>query len=110
MKANIHPKWFDDAKVIVNGETVMTVGSTQPELLVEVWSGTHPFYTGKLASFADTGGKIQSFKDKQKKAKKKVLTKKEKRDLKQQKRIREELAKPSTLEELRKRMKKAKKA
>jgi len=109
MKA-IHPKWYPDAKVIVNGETVMRVGATQPELHVEVWSGTHPFYTGKLTSFADTQGKIQKFQDQRKQAKKKLLSKKEKRELKTQKRIREELSKPSTLEELRKRMKEAKKS
>ncbi|MGB0561544.1 MAG: 50S ribosomal protein L31, partial [Spirulinaceae cyanobacterium] len=27
-KANIHPEWYPDAKVICNGEVVMTVGST----------------------------------------------------------------------------------
>ncbi len=108
MKASIHPKWFEDAKVIVNGETVMVVGATQAELHVEVWSGTHPFYTGKLTSFADTQGKIQKFKDQRSQAKKKVMNKKQKRVLKAEKRFREELAKPSTLEELRKRMKQAK--
>jgi large subunit ribosomal protein L31 len=46
MKKDIHPQWYPDAKVIVDGEVVMTVGSTVPELRVEIWSGTHPFYTG----------------------------------------------------------------
>ena len=45
-KAEIHPKWYPDAKVICNGEVVMTTGSTQPELHVDVWSGNHPFFTG----------------------------------------------------------------
>ena len=38
-KSEIHPKWYPDAKVICNGEVVMTTGSTQPELHVDVWSG-----------------------------------------------------------------------
>jgi len=37
-KSEIHPKWYPDAKVICNGEVVMTTGSTQPELHVDVWS------------------------------------------------------------------------
>ena len=41
-KSEIHPKWYPDAKVICNGEVVMTTGSTQPELHVDVWSGNHP--------------------------------------------------------------------
>ena len=45
-KSEIHPKWYPDAKVICNGEDVMTTGSTQPELHVDVWSGNHPFFTG----------------------------------------------------------------
>ncbi len=44
-KSEIHPKWYPDAKVICNGEVVMTTGSTQPELHVDVWSGNHPFCT-----------------------------------------------------------------
>ncbi len=60
MKKDIHPKWYPDAKVIVNGEVVMTVGSTQPELRVEIWSGTHPFYTG-TQRLVDTEGQVDRF-------------------------------------------------
>ena len=44
-KSEIHPKWYPDAKVICNGEVVMTTGSTQPELHVDVWSGNPVSYT-----------------------------------------------------------------
>jgi large subunit ribosomal protein L31 len=44
MAKDIHPQWYPDAKVYCNGEVVMTVGSTRPELHVDVWSGNHPFY------------------------------------------------------------------
>lgn len=60
MKKDIHPEWHPEAKVIVNGETVMTVGSTQPELQVEIWSGTHPFYTGKQ-KLVDTAHRVEKF-------------------------------------------------
>ncbi len=60
MKEDIHPKWYPDAKVIVEGEVVMTVGSTQPVLNVEIWSGTHPFYTG-TQRLLDTEGQVDRF-------------------------------------------------
>lgn len=60
MKEGIHPKWYPDAKVMVEGEVVMTVGSTEPELRVEIWSGTHPFYTG-TQRLVDTEGQVDRF-------------------------------------------------
>lgn len=59
-KADIHPTWYPDAKVICNGEVVMTVGSTRPELHVDVWSGNHPFYTG-TQKIVDTEGRVDRF-------------------------------------------------
>lgn len=60
MKKGIHPKWYPEAKVICNGEVVMTVGSTQPELRVDIWSGNHPFYTGEQR-IIDTAGQVERF-------------------------------------------------
>jgi large subunit ribosomal protein L31 len=59
-KADIHPTWYPDAKVICNGEVVMTTGSTSPELNVDVWSGNHPFYTG-TQKILDTEGRVDRF-------------------------------------------------
>jgi len=59
-KAEIHPTWYPDAKVICNGEVVMTTGSTSPELHVDVWSGNHPFYTG-TQKILDTEGRVDRF-------------------------------------------------
>ncbi|MEL6500251.1 MAG: 50S ribosomal protein L31 [Cyanobacteria bacterium J06629_2] len=59
-KPEIHPTWYPDAKVICNGEVVMTVGSTQPEINVDVWSGNHPFYTG-TQKIIDTEGRVDRF-------------------------------------------------
>ncbi|MCH9713014.1 MAG: 50S ribosomal protein L31 [Cyanobacteria bacterium] len=59
-KADIHPTWYADAKVICNGEVVMTTGSTSPEIHVDVWSGNHPFYTG-TQKILDTEGRVDRF-------------------------------------------------
>jgi len=59
-RKGIHPEWYPDAKVICNGEVVMTVGSTQPEIQVDVWSGNHPFYTG-TQKIIDTEGRVDRF-------------------------------------------------
>ncbi len=59
-KPDIHPTWYPDAKVICNGEVVMTVGATQPEINVDVWSGNHPFYTG-TQKIIDTEGRVDRF-------------------------------------------------
>ncbi len=59
-KADIHPTWYPDAKVYCNGEVVMTVGSTKPEIHVDVWSGNHPFFTG-TQKIIDTEGRVERF-------------------------------------------------
>jgi len=59
-KPGIHPEWYPEAKVICNGEEVMTVGSTKPEINVEIWSGNHPFYTG-TQKIVDTEGRVERF-------------------------------------------------
>lgn len=59
-KADIHPEWYPDAKVYCNGEEVMTVGSTKPEIQVDVWSGNHPFFTG-TQKIIDTEGRVERF-------------------------------------------------
>ena len=59
-KPDIHPTWYPEAKVYCNGEVVMTVGSTKPEIHVDVWSGNHPFYTG-TQKMIDTEGRVERF-------------------------------------------------
>jgi large subunit ribosomal protein L31 len=60
MKKDIHPKYYPEAKVYVGGELVGTTGSTKPELYLDVWSGTHPFYTGQQR-IIDTEGQVDRF-------------------------------------------------
>ena len=38
----------------------MSCGATVPELHVEVWSGSHPFFTGKQ-TFVDAAGRVEKF-------------------------------------------------
>ena len=59
-KSDIHPNWYPEAKVICNGEVVMTTGSTQEQLHVDVWSGNHPFFTG-TQKILDTEGRVDRF-------------------------------------------------
>lgn len=63
MKKDIHPEYHQECKVYFRGEHVMTVGATVPELTVEIWSGSHPFFTGK-SSFVDTAGRVEKFQRK----------------------------------------------
>ena len=59
-KKNLHPEWFAEAKVYCDGQLIMTVGSTRPELNVDIWSGNHPFYTGSQR-IVDTEGRVERF-------------------------------------------------
>lgn len=60
MKKDLHPEWYPEAKVICDGEVVMIVGSTKPEIRVDIWSGNHPFYTGQQR-LVDTEGQVERF-------------------------------------------------
>ncbi|MCL4506511.1 MAG: 50S ribosomal protein L31 [Chloroflexi bacterium] len=60
MKKDIHPKYYPESKVYVAGEFVGTAGSTKPELRLDVWSGTHPFFTGQQR-IIDTEGQVDRF-------------------------------------------------
>lgn len=81
MKKGIHPQWKSDAKVVLNGKAIMTVGSTKDELQVEIWSGNHPFYTGQ-EMLVDTDNLVEKFNKKMEASKKtagNLRSKKEKR-------------------------------
>lgn len=102
MKAAIHPQWYPEARVKCGScGTTFTIGSTVPEIHIEVCSNCHPFFTGE-AKFIDTKGRVDRFRELQEKKVSQVLSKKEKRKLKREKRIKEELERPESLKELRK--------
>ncbi len=69
MKKEIHPKYSTDAKVTCSCGHKFTVGSTMPEINVEICSACHPFFTGEEKTI-DTAGRVERFKKRQAAAKK----------------------------------------
>ncbi len=61
MKAKIHPKYYEDAKVTCLCGNEFTTGSVKPEIKVDVCSNCHPFYTGKQR-ILDTRGRVERFR------------------------------------------------
>jgi large subunit ribosomal protein L31 len=61
MKAKIHPKYYDKAKVTCLCGNTFTTGSTKPEIRVEVCGKCHPFYTGEQR-IVDSLGRVERFK------------------------------------------------
>ena len=63
MKADIHPN-YSDIKVTCSCGNEFTTRSTLGEdLLIEVCSSCHPFYTGKQ-KIVDSGGRVDKFRKK----------------------------------------------
>jgi large subunit ribosomal protein L31 len=63
MKKDIHPKYYDDAKVTcVCGHKFVT-GSTLADIKVELCSMCHPFYTGKQ-KLVDSARRVEKFTSK----------------------------------------------
>jgi large subunit ribosomal protein L31 len=60
IKKLIHPKWFTETKVYCDGQQIMTISSTKPQLNVDIWSGNHPFFTGSQ-KIIDTEGRVERF-------------------------------------------------
>jgi len=84
MKKEIHPKWYNDAKVSCTCGNTFTTGATVPEIRVEVCSNCHSFYTGNQ-KLIDTTGRVNRFESRVAKSQalkdarsKKATTKKEK--------------------------------
>lgn len=75
MKSDIHPQYFPKAKVSCACGNKFTVGSTKPEIQIEICYACHPFYTGK-EKLIDTAGRVEKFKARREKASKTPLVKK----------------------------------
>ncbi len=59
MKNDIHPEYFLIKATCACGNEV-ELGSTQPEMKVEICAACHPFFTGKQ-KVLDTAGRIDKF-------------------------------------------------
>jgi large subunit ribosomal protein L31 len=64
MKANTHPQFNEEAKVVCACGNTFTVGSTQDSIHIELCNKCHPFYTGEQ-KFVDSASMIQRFQKKQ---------------------------------------------
>ncbi|MEK7659201.1 MAG: 50S ribosomal protein L31 [Patescibacteria group bacterium] len=70
MRKEIHPQYYEHAKVRCACGNQFIVGATIPEIKVEICSNCHPFYTGK-GRVVDTKGRVERFKKRLEKTKKK---------------------------------------
>jgi len=61
MKKDIHPKYYPQAIAKCVCGATYKVGSTKPEISVEICAACHPFYTGK-EKLVDTAGRVDRFK------------------------------------------------
>ena len=62
MKKDIHPTYYPNAKIICACGAQYNIGSTQPEIHVEICSACHPFYTGKQ-KLVDTARRVEKFQE-----------------------------------------------
>jgi len=99
MKAQIHPTYHTQAKVFCACGNSFTTGSTLSEVHVEVCSKCHPFFTGQMR-YVDTAGRVDKFKERMQTKSTKV-SKREKRALKKQRRVEQELTRPTSLADVR---------
>lgn len=67
MKADIHPKYFSEAKVRCACGATYVMGSTKESYVVDICGSCHPFYTGKQ-KLVDTAGRVDKFMARQKAA------------------------------------------
>ena len=63
MKENTHPKYFESQVTCGGCGNTFTIGSTVPEIRLNVCGKCHPFFTGRQ-KFLDTEGRIDKFKAK----------------------------------------------
>ncbi|OGD43311.1 50S ribosomal protein L31 [Candidatus Azambacteria bacterium RIFOXYD1_FULL_42_11] len=61
MKQDIHPKYYPKSKIKCICGHAFTIGSTKPEINIEICSNCHPFYTGK-DKIIDTAGRVERFR------------------------------------------------
>lgn len=84
MKKEIHPKYYDNAKVTCSCGASFELGSTVAETKVEICSNCHPAYTGNK-KYIDTAGRLDKFKNRMEKSeqlKKEIVANKAKASVK----------------------------
>ena len=61
MKADIHPKYYPEARVVCSCGNTFTVGATKELITVEICGVCHPFFTGEQR-IVDTEGRVERLK------------------------------------------------
>lgn len=98
MRANIHPTWYKDAKVICACGNSFTTGSSLPEIRVEICSLCHPYFTNQQ-KLVDTLGQVERFGVRIQKAQVKKEQIKRVEEIRASKKVEEKKEKP-TLKDL----------
>lgn len=93
MKQNIHPAWYNDAKVTCACGNSFTTGSTQPLIKLDICSKCHPLFTGQQ-KFVDTLGQVDRFNKKQEQHTQKLAVKRQILEVRAQK-VQQKTDKPS---------------
>ncbi|TAL49810.1 50S ribosomal protein L31 [Patescibacteria group bacterium] len=62
MKKEIHPNYTANAKISCACGAIYEIGSTSPELQIELCAACHPFYTGKQ-KIIDTARRVEKFQE-----------------------------------------------
>ena len=62
MKPEIHPKYDAMKSTCSCGNAIETRSTMAQDILIDVCSQCHPFYTGKQ-KILDTGGRVERFKN-----------------------------------------------
>ncbi len=100
MKKDIHPQWYPKAKITCACGNSFTVGSTRPEIQVEICFACHPFFTGEM-KYVDTQGRVEKFETRRKTAAAtKYIKKKDKKKLKEKREREAEKKRPKSLREV----------
>jgi len=60
IESKIHPKWYPSTTIMCDGKPLGIIGSTKPELQVDMWLANHPFYT-KNQIMVDSEGRVERF-------------------------------------------------
>ena len=77
MKKDIHPAYNHNVKVTCSCGNTWTTGSTAEEIVTELCSKCHPFYTGEQ-KIVDTDNLVAKFEEKRGKASQSYRSKKQK--------------------------------
>jgi large subunit ribosomal protein L31 len=100
MKKKVHPTYYKNVKVTCSCGNTFVTGSTVEAIVTELCSQCHPFYTGEQ-KIVDTANLVSKFEDRQKKAAKKVISKRVKHERRKAARTERHVSKSSTEKTLR---------